>query len=81
MEQREAYMARRTAFLGGLFLGCSLCAWLLAAVLVYFFTGKIASIQAGGGKGLRLALTDVDSLYEMLSAGRSRISVAGKEGL
>ena len=73
-------MFRRNAFLGGLVLGSSLCAWLLAAALVYFFTDKIASIQTGRGKGLRLVLADVDSLYEMLSPGR-KSSVAGKEGL
>ena len=74
-------MVRRTAFFGGLILGSSLCAWLCAAALSYFFTGKIASIQSGGGKGLRVTLMDVDSLYEVLSPGRSRISVGAKEGL
>ncbi len=56
-------MIRKTAFFSGLILGSSICAWWFGATLIYFFTGKIPTIQFTDKKpGLKLV--EVDLLYE-----------------
>jgi hypothetical protein len=55
---------RRFAFVSGLVLGGSLSAWLLGSALCYLFTGKLLSIQITENQRPRLALVDVDGLYE-----------------
>jgi hypothetical protein len=57
-------MARRLSFLIGLLLGSGLCAWLLGAALVYLFTGKLLSLQAGP-EGIQLTLQD-PTYYEVV---------------
>ena len=48
-------MVRRGSFIAGLLLGAVLSAFALAAAMIYFFTGKLVSIQSASGKvGLRL---------------------------
>jgi hypothetical protein len=58
---------RRIAFLGGLILGGGISAWILGSVLAFLFTGKLPSIQANANGSPRLALVDVDTLYEIPS--------------
>lgn len=55
---------RRIAFVSGLILGGSVTAWLLGSALCYLFTGKLPSIEARPNERPRLALIDVDRLYE-----------------
>jgi hypothetical protein len=46
---------RRISFLGGLLFGSGLCAWFLGSALVYVFTGRLLSLQAGSD-GVQLKL-------------------------
>lgn len=55
---------RRIAFLCGLILGSSVTAFFLGSALVYLFTGKLTAIQKSGDGRPRLALIDVNTLYE-----------------
>ena len=60
----EASAMRRIAFLSGLILGSSVCAWMLGSALCYLFTGKFPAIQTIEGGQPRLGLIDVSTLYE-----------------
>jgi len=57
-------MVRRIAFISGLILGSSLCAWGLGSALIYLFTEKLPSIRANGDKP-RLDLFDVQGRIEI----------------
>jgi hypothetical protein len=52
------------AFWSGLILGASACAWFLGSALCYLFTNKLPSIEMSPDQRPRLALIDVDRLYE-----------------
>jgi hypothetical protein len=64
LEEQEAKMVRRVAFLSGLALGSAVCAWVLGSALTYLFTGKVPSIQVGGEKPVTVELVDLRALYK-----------------
>ena len=70
-------MIRRIAFISGLVLGSSLCAWGIGSVLIYLFTGKLPSIRAGGK--LKLVLLDVQGLVERPSLISVPAETVGRE--
>ena len=55
---------RRIAFLGGLILGGGVTAYILGSALIYLITGKLSSVRMNEDGRPRLALVDVDTLYE-----------------
>jgi hypothetical protein len=55
---------RRIAFISGLILGGGITAYVLGSALIYLFTGKLSAIQREGSGPPRLALIDVDTLFE-----------------
>ena len=66
-------MLRRSAFLSGLILGSSLCAWILGFILIHLFTGKVLALRLGGEKVLDLQLLDL-SMREVSPLSRERIA-------
>lgn len=70
-------MIRRIAFISGLILGSSLCAWGLGSALTYLFTGKLPSIRAGGK--FKLGLLDVQGLVERPSLIGVPAETVGRE--
>jgi hypothetical protein len=66
-------MVRRGAFLSGLILGSSVCAWILGFVLIHLYTGKILALRLGGDTVLDLQLLDL-SMREVSPLGRERVA-------
>ena len=71
---------RRFAFLSGLILGGSVCAWILGSALTFLLTGKLPAVRASDGGPPRLELIDVNALYESPEIVSRTASRWGEEG-